>query len=387
MLTEGLFLILALPAMGLLWLHLERSNFVYLILASVLSATAFLARYSGAGLVAAGGLGILLLSSKPWLRRFVDAIIFGAISTLPGALWLASNPSPDRGLAFHPIPLQKLASGGFTIAKWVLPEGFIRTAAQLLVSQKILLVIAGGIGLAVIAGILFLIVRQLRKPNSWGNIRQTIVNTHRLPALFALFAVVYTVFLIFSISFLDAYTYLESRIMLPVHAAMLVVVCYVGYRILEGLPTQSSWRRIVLAVSIVFAGSYALRGITEIVQDYKTGVGYQNESWRNSSFMEQIRQLPADARLFSNNPEVIYLLTDKAAKTFPLKYNFTSLKPNPKYESEIADMVSQIKTNNSFIIYFSDGKRQHLPTNQELQALLPLEIIAQEREGLIYKAT
>ncbi len=105
--SEPLFIVCLL---AMLWLLLEER----ILWAALFAALAFLTRYIGIALIAAGVCGLLLFSAYNWRLRFRKAAVFGVIGITPTLLWLVYNLSvtgklANRSLAlhlieFHPIP-------------------------------------------------------------------------------------------------------------------------------------------------------------------------------------------------------------------------------------------------------------------------------------------
>ncbi len=372
-LTEPPFMFFCLLTWLLLAAYVEKPRPWLLIAFSLTTALAFLSRYSGAGLVAANALTLLLLSRKPLVRRMIDIVVMGIISSPLPLLFMTTQGegAGGRSIAFHPIPMEKIVGGVFTVAQWFLPENVLRWLAEgVKVREPLAFVVAallGVVGLALLAAL----VTGVRRAN-WSRVRTWLAGTHIIPLVLLIFCLTYFAFMIFSITFLDAYTWLESRIMLPSHIPLMIALTCIVWRLLQDVPRDVWQRRLLAAVAVLLVVSYGVQGVVQTATDYAAGVEFKGEYWRNSEALDYIEALPADTVVYSNNPEVIYLYTGRMTGRLPFTYDFTSLEPNPDLDAEIAAMAEQLEATHGYVVYFSDKLRDHVIPPDELAAQLNL---------------
>jgi hypothetical protein len=144
-------------------------------------------------------------------RRLLDASIFSILGILPFVLWTVYNQSVaattpgGRELAFHPVGMPHLWQAVYTLTNWLhLPDnipGIVRV--------PVLLFVVAGLGVSL-----------------WWAYRAKPGNTAvpGLLKLLLLFVILYPLFLAFSISFIDANTPLDERILSPLYVAGAVLV-------------------------------------------------------------------------------------------------------------------------------------------------------------------
>src|SRR5439155_11104528 len=135
-----------------------------------------------------------------------------------------------------------------------------------------------------------------------------------LPRLLWTFAAIYLAFLLFSITFVDAYTPLDHRILAPLHIVFIVLI------VSALLPSESiakvrSVRNCVTlalcAAFLIFQAQVAARWIRAAPDKW---LGYANTSWKRSPLVAYVAKLPPQTLLYSNGVDVLYLLADRHAK-------------------------------------------------------------------------
>lgn len=385
-LSEPPFLVFCLLTWLLLSRYLQHNRMIMLILAALLALLAFLVRYSGAGLVGASALAILLLSRQPFGRRVLHTLIFGLISTLPVLIWLAfcanaSNGIGQRSFAFHPIPLRKLVLGGFTIARWILPEDVIRSGIE---SGNWVALLAIGLALSALSILLIKVMRH------YGLVNITVIwhslsNMHPLPALLSIFVIGYIAFMMFSISFIDAYSYLEERLLLPAHMATMIVITYVMYRVIWNLSPRSTLRTALVIASSVFILSYNIQTATQIRSLYIAGFDYTSSVWRDSETINFVTTLVPNTTIYTNNPEAIYLIVGRSTSRVPEIYDVASLKPNTNLDNDIKAMEAVLRESGGYVIMFNCNTRQHQITEDELKNRIPLKAVITYADATVYQ--
>ena len=161
--SESLFIFLTLLGIWVLSQYLKNRSTGLLVGSAILIALAFLTRYIGAVLVAAGVCSILLFSSWPYRRRLIDGLLFGLIAVGPLALWLlhnklTGNSATNRELLVHPINRQQIGWAVTTLGSWFLiPDG----------SSGVIKILPYLAILLVVAAVLIAKYRQAGRKNSW----------------------------------------------------------------------------------------------------------------------------------------------------------------------------------------------------------------------------
>jgi hypothetical protein len=151
----------------------------------------------------------------------------------------------------------------------------------------------------------------------------------RLAVLFGLFIVVYLLVLAVAQVFTFPPITLASRMLSPVHLAALILVCGLAHL---ALVVGGSARRLVwLAAAaglLVLMSSYALRSALIAREYHRTGIGYNEISWRSSATVAALRQLPNNVPLISNEVTAIMYLAGRPAYALQEIYQ-TQPAPEP----------------------------------------------------------
>jgi hypothetical protein len=100
--SDSLFLLLSLWALLLIDSGVRRESVSTILLAAICAALAFLTRYIGFTVIAAGALAILL---SPIRTRWRHAVLFVSVASAPPALWLVRNFLVDGTLAGPRAPI------------------------------------------------------------------------------------------------------------------------------------------------------------------------------------------------------------------------------------------------------------------------------------------
>jgi len=294
---------------------------------------------------AAGGLivwGVLALR-----HRWRQALALLVMSSMPLVVWIVyeqvSGRSTGHALGFH-IVKTTVRAGIHSVAWWILPTNSPTSVVVL--------------GAIVIAVLVVLVLR--RRPGA-------------VPSLLILFAVVQIVVLEVAITFFDAGVNLEPRQLIPVFVAVvLAVACGVDRtRLMKVLS-------VVLVVGCVVR--FGLDNAANPTSDYTTA------RWAHSPIMADIRALPNNAIIYSDVPDVIYLLDHRATSSVPETVDFSTLKTNTRFHAQIEEIRHTLLTRGGYVAYVRGlGRDSFLPTEASLRSLLSLQLVRNTSDGAIYR--
>ena len=246
-----------------------------------------------------GALGILWLGRQSLQRRSGLALLWSILALIPLTAWLLLGPA-DTGRTFglHPPGIGDLEQALITTTGWLQAPASTSHVWRILI---------WGVMFAWAA---FIYVRRARSetPASPAPI---------LLKLIGLFALSYAVVLALSITFFDANTPLDDRILSPIFVAGLFGVFYLAGETIRLSPSPAG-ATVVLAIVALLFGALALRQTMQITaRQHRDGIGFSSLAWRHSALLRQVSELPANVALFSNAPEPIYLNTGRDARPFP----------------------------------------------------------------------
>ena len=368
-LSEPMFIFLSFSGFCLLVVYLSGGQPRMLYWASLTIALSSLTRYVGIATILTGTAAILWFGKQYWKKKLIDAVLFLGLSSLPLFAWvlrnyfLAGNPV-SRTFGFHPPGLMDLVPATDTICQWLLPVG-------------------GGNSTPwenrVIVGAVFLSLAWMCAKIGFPRSRHA-----RVAGLSVL---IYCGFLLICWSIIDQATYFDTRTLaFPYVGVMIVAVSIVTHWLRAVRPQTKSWRWFgfdCLIITILMAQS--VMGVSWLHESYSNGLGFSLERWRRSELMQFVKTVPFSRAIFSNAPDYIYTITGTRAAMIPRKIDSIKGLPNKRYADEIADMKERLSKGNGFILYFdTESRLWFLPSKDELEKKLPLQVIKTALDGTIY---
>jgi hypothetical protein len=369
-LSEPVFLLLALAGLHLVAVHIERPTRTRLLAAAVVLGLALLARYAGAACVIAGGLAVLVLGSRPLAERLRNALLFGVISALPMLAWMlrgagAGARPMGREIAFHPVGRAHVWQALYTASDWLLvprwTPGVVRLAA---------------LGLLIAGMVLIVVRRRAEQPVP------TIV------AVLIIFIGTYTAFLAMSISFFDANTPLDDRILLPVFTAGLMIVLHVSDCVWLAVRRKPAFTMAAATLTVVFVLAHGSRSLDVMAVSYAEGWGFTSTDWKESPTVARVKTLPEGTLIYTNLPEVLYLHTGRTPRSIPRQRYLMTGQPNREFSSQLAAVNRELRTQCGVVVYFRTRPEQKsIPGEQQLRARLSVRPVAEAADGLILGAT
>lgn len=379
--SEPTFIFLSLLA--LLWLsrYVERGGTGSVIAAATAVGLADLSRYAGLFLIPAG-IGVVLgfrrqQSSRKALR---DCAIFTVISGLisSGALirnWIVGRTLTDHPTAVHLVGTGELQRGLHTLGRWLWLDARPGT-------QALTLLAIGACALLIRA------VAHARQPGtgptqlriSHGSGRPSAVTRTAFTLIIA-----YGLFLSIAISFFDATTLLDDRLLSPVFAwAVIAGVCG-GYGWVATARGRGIVGGLVVIAGLWFAAAQLSQSVPWAIDVHRHGQGYGSAAWRRSEILKQLQALPPATHIYSNGDDAIYLLTGRLADRLPERRSLATTQANDRYASELARMRTQLIESHGVIVYFSSiDWRPQLASATELQSRLGLRLLYAAADGAVY---
>ncbi len=404
--SEGLFIFLGLAGLMLLGRHLERPKPGYLVAAGALVGLGSAARYVGVVLLGTGILALLLLRTE---RRLRDAAIFAALGCAPVAAFVARNQliahealGGSRSLVFHPITADKLRLGWNTVWGWVAPDRSLSGSLASLVGE-IPGFRWGAVGVALLAAAVALAVRRpVRSPTApapapagapgavsghAGSVPSGGPDPLWLPVGFL---VLYAGFLLVSISFLDAQTQPDPRILSPAFVAAAIAGVALAARLIRsagGRGVRS--RRLALAAgwlgALVLAASYAHAAAVWIPRAHGEGLGYARAVWRESDILRKLELLPPGTPIYTNGDDAVTLVTGRPSGGLPAKISVTTRRPNPRYSAEMDALGERLRAGAVVVYLHRITWRAWLyPSEEELRQRFGLRPLVEGADGVVW---
>jgi hypothetical protein len=371
--SEPLFLVWTLSALACLWSYWREPRLRPLVAAGAATALAYLTRYVGAAAVATGVLAVIVTRQGSFKRKVGHLALYAGLALMPIAGWYLRNliltgTATNRLLIFHPVTLSTLRAAAATLSTWLLPS-----TAPLWLKAGILLVAAAGLVSMALWG-WWSTYRSAEHRDAGPDPRKDAV---RLATILVAFAGVYVLFLLASLTFFDASTRLDNRILSPVFLA----VTMASLSLVATLPRVGRVAGLVLVGAL--AVSYVVRSLPVLEEMRLNGSGFNSREWETSETIAWVRALPADTLLYSNEAFPILYLTGIPAYWVPEAYDSVKGTPRPDFEAQMETMRQRLRQPGSMLVVFLGSHyRVELPPIDELAA--GLAQIAETSDGEVY---
>ncbi len=384
--SEPVSIFFTLAAFVLVALFVVTRRLLVLLFSAIPIGLALITRYAAIPLIPPIIL-TLLLQRKSLRQKIKESLILVVIGSAPLILWLAHNVlvssiATNRGLFFHPVTFQKMSQLPGALCHFWLPfeSGIL---------DNPLLYIALIIGIVVLSSLIlysFVFATksafQSEEELNLGVIAQIMLGS---------FCVTYFMFVLISVSFFDAKTPLDSRIMAPVYVSTILFLNSLIQNLLKvGRKRWISHALIALVILSIFVNGYRT---FLLARDLSLGGeldirGYANQAWRGSETIAFIRSLPDAFTIYSDRSEAILFFTEKNSKDIPGKTSPHSLVANASFNQQLAAMVEEVRQGRAFIVYFdkalTSGARWWLPRETELAALPDVHLVSHFSDGNVY---
>ena len=362
--SDPLCLACALVALLAAARHAATGHIRPLALAALAAAAALVTRYVGVTLLPAL-LAAVLLSPASTRERARNAALLLALSCGPLLLALARNAligasATGRHLVFHPVQLVHLTNLLDTLFQYWLPT---ETAAAYEA-------LALGAGLAVAGALVAWLVRRTGEPD--------------LLVLIALaFVATYLPFLFLSISFADAHTPLDARMLAPVQAVVWALVAALVAR--AAARHRNRLASLVALATLAAVASANVGPATWTATGWHVvGHGFQDRDWRASPVLRSAAALPSGLVLYSNGPEPLRFLTGRPARSVPPRVLPNTLERNPDYERDVEAMSTEVRSGAAAVVWFDRITwRWYLPARQDLEVEHHLPVLSALEDGAV----
>jgi 4-amino-4-deoxy-L-arabinose transferase-like glycosyltransferase len=338
----------------------------WLLLTGFLTSLAFLTRYSGLALIATFLVAIFLFQPD-WRSRFIRIAQFLAGAVPPIAAWfirnsLVAESATNRGMQFNLIQISNIRTGLWNVADFLTPfqawqEWLFRSGVM-----SAFLIIFGLFLLAWLAlNAWNLLFRSANQPS--------IQSPNPITFTTALYVFGYLCAVLFSMSFFDASTKFQHRILSPLYVSWMILLVAVFQslntkdtkgtkeeqekksvftRIIRQIraPFSLTLVAIILALS-TFNFQHSLTELREI-----DGLGYASWRWRQMNVLAIIKDLPPDVAIYSNSPPAVYLVTGRASRVIPTRINPVSGQARSGYEQSLAEMRAELLAGRAVLALF-----------------------------------
>lgn len=320
--SEPLFLALSMGALLATVRSIETDATRPALVTGLLAGAAGLTRYVAPTVIGACVLSLAILGAAPMARRLRRAAVVAVLSAAPLAAIIAWNArhggsATNRELVYHPMSADHLLSAARTVYHWFIPDGGWVEPAMLV-----------AVGLAVVW-----VGAAWRRSRARPSFRATPV----AGIVLVLFAMGYVAFLALSLTFVDAQSTPDERMLVPlvpVAAVLVVAVIAEGLGRAERRRASAALGVLLVVAALVSVGAWAS-------DTSRMGLGYSGPAWRESRLLARVRDLPPAAVIVSNHPAAIWYLLGREVVGVPRLANPNTMRPIPAFPERMAVVCHQ----------------------------------------------
>jgi len=362
--SEPLFILLALCAIWNFDLYFEfppssvrkgiAGEWWWLAACGMFTGFAYLTRYAGLALVATFIVAICILRTS-WRKRFTSIGIFFA-GFLPWALgWairnrIVADSATNRTFAWHPITAENWHTARYQISLFLIPVESWREVLykQPYVIEALTALILG----ALLVWILFQTRNYFLKPNQLPAVnRGGKPSREVISFVVALFIFAYLASILSSMLMFDAATKFKLRILAPVYVGLFIMLVYAGIWL------RNRNRIVVILLTFVLLGFSVYKQSVTVNEWTKNGLGYASFKWYDSQAMAYLRDLPADIKIYTNEPGAVYLYVRRGTVVLPDRYDsVTGMTRDSDFEKNLAIMQQEIQAGKAVLVLFDRGE-------------------------------
>lgn len=341
-LSEPEFITLMLASLLLLTYAIERKGWYYAAGAGILVSLTYMTRYIGLSLIATGVMAFFV-SPKTWKDRLTKMGWFLSFALLGGIIWfirnlLVSGNAANRSLLYHPLTADKLQEGVQTFTTFLFPErlNLYSRAPGLW----------GGFAVLIVFLLVFLVYRLWRAIERSASLQ---METGRQTAfIITIQALFYFVVLLLSLTFLDASTALENRILVPAFICLILLFVYL-LNLLWERNEAGTWLSLILAVAVLLSWGYD--GRRAVIDLHADGQGYASAYYRNSETIDALKRMPVRT-IWTNRVPAVNLLADRAAYALLAPIDPLTRQKRPDYESSLQGIRKSVLDGKAILVVF-----------------------------------
>ena len=365
--SEPLFFFTTFTSLAALALYINRPRRLTFVVIIICSALAFVSRYIGSAVLLTVFLSLLIFQRRPFLKKVREVFVFGTLASGPMVLYMIRNflltgATSNRTFRIHLIDMDRIRQFLDVIFSWITPN----------IQSHWLEIFT----LAALSAFLLIY--------SWRQIRVHSEEKYGAPYLILilqLFAVSYVLLLVISLSFFDAHTRFDDRILSPIYIAILLA----GLVAVGGM-LKKVWH-LILPVTLLILGltgplPYMVRQSNEMLLVMRnSGAGFSSLGWRNSQLVQWINSLDEDPIIITNQAMVVRYLTKIPAYQVPERFDPVKAEIRPDYMQQMQSIRAHLMEPNSFMALF---ERHDLSVPADDDITKGLELIFTATDGWVY---
>ncbi len=323
---------------------------VWLIATGIFTAFAYLTRYAGLALLATFLVTLILLQDT--LRKKLASVGIFLASTLPFLIgWgirnkVVADNATNRTWVYHPLSAENIETGIYNISEFLIPVENWRRA--LIKIPNFFFILIAIITLVLLVWVVYKGLRKFLQPSAE---QPEILSFTNGLYIFGYLASIFSSMMLF-----DASTKFKLRILSPVYVALLILLVLLGHWAWQ--KRSALLRGIITLAAIVILALSAYDTSAFVTKLHKGGQGYASFKWYDSEAMDFLSQLPADTRIYTNQPGPVYLYTDRPSYVLPDLVDAVTGLPRERYAEGVQALQEDVLSGNAVLALFKFGSEE-----------------------------
>jgi hypothetical protein len=342
-LSEPLFISGMLATLLVLSYAVERKEWYFPAATGILVSLTYLTRYIGFSLLGTGVVALFVFS-RTWKERLVKLGWLLLFSLAGGILWgmrnlMVSGNAANRSLLFHPLTVDKLKEGTQSFLAFLFPNRFdpYPLAPAFWDGLTILILFA-------CIGLIFWLWKANARATETARGLQI-----KAAFLTALQAVLYLAVLFISLTFFDASTALENRILVPSFICLILLFIYLLNCLWQFPLKWAPWTAMLIAVVVMVFTAYD--GRRTILDLHADGQGYSSAYYRNSQTIDALKRMP-QMEIWTNRVPAVNILADRPAYALLAPIDPLTRLKRPNYDSSLQGIRQSVLDGKSALVVF-----------------------------------
>ena len=410
--TETLFILFFLLFYIFFEKFIKTQRYVYLAAAGIFTALACLDRYAGVTIVLTAAVFLLFRSigikkysrkslyrglERGFLIKVRDIFIFGVISCLPFAVWVARNYTVSSTLLGVRLPSTyglrlNIKRSILSVYTWITPD----TMLSGIIPSKIipaLMTFAALIPVIITTVFILLFIYTLIEKKHFNRttgqstdleLKSKLTDRNYAGLFMAVFAFIYTAYLLASATKV-LFEPINSRYLIPLYIPLLIVFIFALDYLTEKFAASfnSVLQKGMIKGMIVLLGLFllypAVNTVTAVAGYSVNGAGgYSTKALYGSRLIAYVRQNPQDCTYYSNNADMVSALSG-------IRTYYPPKRQGP-YMYGLEQFKRAVENDKcSIFIWFKNGESPSIYGIEDIRKLYGLETVEQYEGGTVYR--
>lgn len=327
--SEPSFIFFSLLGLVFMLEFLDKRKWGLLVLTGLVIGYVPLIRYNGLNLIPIAFLTILIFSKEKWGQRIWQAVVVSALSMMPTVIWFARNArvegtATNRTLTYHPIPLPKVAEYVDQALSWFIPSVFQSSWRPRL----------SHLGLVLIIVTLLFLAYEFRRHRAVAGQTTEKWAYQILPLISLVFLYSYLLIIFLSTSFLDASMAAYVRYMVPVYVFLVIFIACM----LHEVSKWGRWGRILSGAGValwIFVMGFHFQSTINSLYTLHDNNHLSQVARSDEEAGEIIKSMDPNIVLYTDDIEMVYVLSDRYAFMIPVRVDNYTLEENEGFQNAV----------------------------------------------------